>query len=196
MKWKCLNESTLYQGFFGLKGFELQHELFQGGDSPILKRELLIRSDVSAVLPYDPIRDEVVLIEQFRIGAKDREEGPWLTEIIAGYHEEGESAESVVFREAKEEAGCELTEVRQMMRYYPTPGCSAERVYLYLGRASTKGIGGIHGLEQEGEDIRVNVVSTQEAFDWLEAGRIDNAMAVVALQWLQLHIDDVRTGWS
>ncbi len=83
----------------------MQHDLFAGGQSRVLRRELIDRGQAVAVLPYDPERDEIVLIEQFRIGAGQDENGPWVMEIIAGYQEPGESAKEVAFREAFEEAG-------------------------------------------------------------------------------------------
>lgn len=195
MKWASIKQTSLYKGFFEVVGYDLKHDLFAGGESPMIRRELVSHQNASAVLPYDPVRDEVVLIEQFRIGAKDREAGPWLMEIIAGYQEPGESPEDVVVREAMEEAGCTLTEVRPMLHYYSTPGGSSERIYCYLGRTSTEGLGGIHGLADESEDIRVHIVSPQTAFEWLENGRIDSATAVVAIQWFQQHYAEIRQEW-
>ena len=110
MKWSVIKKKSLYSGFFKLTGIQLQHDLFAGGQSQVLTRELLDRGQAAAVLPYDPERDEVVLIEQFRIGAGEDETGPWVMEIIAGYQEAGESAEEMVHREAYEEAGCQVTD--------------------------------------------------------------------------------------
>ena len=105
MKWSVLQKKLLYNGFFKLTEISLQHDLFAGGKSPVIRRELLDRRQAVAVLPYDPVSDEIVLIEQFRIGAGEGELGPWLIEIIAGYQQPAESAEQVVHREAHEEAG-------------------------------------------------------------------------------------------
>jgi len=196
MRWTPVKQTPLYKGFFELVGVDLRHDLFAGGESRVLHRELLSHGDVSVVLPYDPQRDELVLIEQFRVGARKREDGPWLTEVVAGYQEPGERPEDVAIRESFEEAGCHVSELRQMLRYYSTPGGSTERIYLYLGRTSTQGVGGIHGLEAEGEDIRVHVVSPPTAYEWLENGRIDSAMTVIAIQWFRLHYDEIRQAWS
>jgi ADP-ribose pyrophosphatase len=151
-------------------------------------------------LPYDPVRDEIVLIEQFRIGAgedtdEDSETSPWVIEIIAGYQEHGESAEAVAYREAHEEAGCEVTELLPMFKYYSSPGGSNEQIQIFLGRTDSTHINGIHGLDEEGEDIKVHVISSALAFDWLDNGRIDSAAPIIALQWFQMNREKIRKQW-
>jgi len=196
MKWSILRQRLLYQGFFKLTEFELRHELFAGGDSPVIRRELLDRHHAAGILPYDPVRDEVVMVEQFRIGATEqREAGPWLLEVIAGYREAGESPQAVVAREAIEEADCRVSDIELVHHYYTSPGSSNEQIHLYVGRCETSGLGGVHGLAHEGEDIRVHVVSSQTAFEWLDSGRIDNAMAIISLQWFRLNRDSLRRRW-
>ena len=195
MKWSIIKKNIRYKGFFKLTEVELQHDLFAGDKSPVLVREVIDRGHAVAVLPYDPVRDEVVLIEQFRIGAGEDSEGPWLIEVIAGYQEPGESAEEVVHREALEEAGCRLSDVELMHRCYSSPGGSSERVTLFFARTDSSSIGGIHGLDEEGEDIRVHVVSSQQAFDWLDSGRIDSAMPIISLQWFRINRERIRQQW-
>jgi len=195
MQWSVIKKASIYQGFFKLFGLEIRHELFNGGESPPLRRELLDRGDAVAVLPYDPVRDELVLIEQFRIGAMEGQAGPWLMEVIAGYQEPEEPAEEVARREAMEEAGCRLTQLIPIHRYYSSPGSTTEQIHLYLGHTDTQGLGGIHGLDHEGEDIRVHVLSVKTAFDWLGQGRIDSAMPIIALQWFRYHHEDLRKQW-
>ena len=196
MKWSVIKKKIIYQGFFKLSEIKLQHDLFAGGQSPVLRRELLDRGQAVAVLPYDPVRDEVVLVEQFRIGAGKDKSGPWLIEIIAGYQEAGESAEDVVHREAHEEAGCEVTDLLAMYRYYSSPGGSDEQVQIFLGRTDSSHIKGIHGLDEEGEDIKVHVISSEQAFDWLDSGRIDSAAPIIAVQWFRLNRDRIRKQWN
>lgn len=195
MKWSIIKKNIRYKGFFKLTEVELQHDLFAGGKSPVLVREIIDRGHAVAVLPYDPVRDEVVLVEQFRIGAGGDSEGPWLIEVIAGYREPGESAEEVVHREALEEAGCQLCDVELMHRCYSSPGGSNERVSLFFARTDSSKVGGIHGLDEEGEDIRVHVVSSQQAFDWLDSGRIDSAMPIISLQWFRINRERIRQQW-
>jgi len=195
MKWSVISKEILYSGFFRLVGFELKHDLFEGGDSPVLRRELLDRGRAAAVLPYDPLRDEVVLIEQFRIGAGDDPSGPWVIEIIAGLQEVEESAEQVIHREAEEEAGCKVSDLISIHQYYSSPGSSNEQIHIYFARTETVGLGGIHGIDEEGEDIRVHVVSSDTAFEWLDTGRIDSALPIIALQWFRLNRDRIRRQW-
>ena len=195
MYWSIIKEKILYRGFFKLSRVELKHELFAGGEGGPIIRELLDRGHAAAVLPYDPVRDEVVLIEQFRIGAIDDPTGPWLTEVIAGVYENGESAEEVITREAVEEAGCTITDLTLIHKFYSTPGGSSEMIDVYLARTDTTGLGGIHGVEEEGEDIRVQVVSSETAFAWLDNGRIDSSMPIIALQWFRLNRDEIRRRW-
>lgn len=195
MKWSVIHKKSLYRGFFKLTGYELKHDLFEGGESPLLSRELLDRGNAAAVLPYDPVRDEVVLIEQFRIGAGDDPSGPWMIEIIAGLQEPDESAEEVIHREALEEAGCKLSNLMPLHKYYSSPGSSNEQIQIYFARTETDGLGGIHGIDEEGEDIRVHVVSSETAFSWLDQGRIDSALPIIALQWFRLNRDRIRKQW-
>ena len=150
----------------------------------------------SVCCPYDPQRDCVVLIEQFRIGALDKSANPWLIELVAGLIDKDEQPEEVARREAVEEAGLELAELWPLTQYYPSPGGSDERVHLYVGRCDSLGAGGVHGLEEEGEDIRVLVWSLDEALAALDDGRIDNAASIIALQWLALNRDKVRERWA
>lgn len=121
-----IDQEIVYQGFFRLEKYRLRHTLFQGGWSKEIVRELFRRGDCVAVLLYDPIRDEVVLIEQFRIGAILRKKQAWLTEIVAGAVEPGENAEQVAIREAEEEAGCQIQELRLIREFYTTPGGASE----------------------------------------------------------------------
>ena len=195
MKWSIINKQSLYEGFFKLIGFDLKHDLFEGGESRVLRRELLDRGQAAAVLPYDPVRDEVVLIEQFRIGACEDPSGPWLIETIAGLVEPGEPVEDLIHREAMEEAGCTVSDLLHIFHYYSSPGGSNEEIDLYIARTDSAGLGGIHGLDHEGEDIRVQVMKSDAAFELLAQGRIDSAMPIIALQWLQLNRERIRSQW-
>jgi len=195
MKWSVINKKLLANGFLKLEAFELKHDLFEGGESQLLVRELLDRGQAAAVLPYDPIRDELVLIEQFRIGALDEPSGPWVMEIIAGLQEPGEPADELVHREAEEEAGCNITDLIPVHHYYSSPGSSNEKIQIYFARTITEGLGGIYGIDEEGEDIRVHIISSETAFEWLDNGRIDSALPIIALQWFRLNRDSIRERW-
>lgn len=185
--WTIHSTETLFRGFFSFVKFRFSHELFAGGLSPAIEREVLLRGEAAAVLIWDPARDEFLLVEQIRPGAFDSVNGPWLTEIVAGMVDEGEAPEQVVRREALEEANVVLTDVEPMLSYQPSPGGSDEKLWLFLGKADLSQAGGIHGLAEEGEDIRAFCVSTSEALGMLARGEIDNSMSVIALQWWQIN---------
>jgi len=185
-----------HDGFFRLERFRLRHALFAGGMSPPLTRELFERGHAVAVLPYDPVRDAVVLIEQFRIGALQRVAGPWLVEIVAGIVGGDEPPESVARREAVEEAGLCLGRLEKVGRFYVSPGGSSESIHLYCGEVDASVAGGIHGLVEEGEDIRVFAETVDGAMGRLAAGEIDSAIPVIALQWLALNRTRLRRDWA
>ncbi|NRB58194.1 MAG: NUDIX domain-containing protein [Salinicola sp.] len=179
-----VEDQRLYTGFFDLEKRRLRHRKFNGEWSEVLDREVHVRRDAVGVLLYDPVRDEVVMVEQIRAGALDDDTSPWKLEPVAGLVEQGESPADVARREAQEEAGCEVRELIELHRYYPSPGACTEQVTLFCGLIDSQGIGGVHGLEEEHEDILVHVMSFPEAWDRLMAGQLDNAMALIGFHWL------------
>lgn len=184
-----------FKGFYQLDRVHLRHRLFSGQMGPVIDREVFVRHDAVCVLPYDPVRDEVVLIEQFRVGALHKAQNPWLLELVAGLIDKDELPEEVARREAIEEADVTLQSLWPITRYFPSPGGSDEWVHLYLGRCDSSQAGGVHGLAEEGEDIRVHVVSAAEAFAAVASGLIGNAASIIALQWLALNHDKVCQAW-
>lgn len=193
---EIVERANCFQGFYKLDRVRLRHELFAGGMGREISRELFVRHDAVCVLPYDAQRDEVVLIEQFRVGALGKVDNPWLVELVAGLIDKDEEPEQVAHREAQEEAGLTIAALWPMTRYFPSPGGSDEFVHLYLGRCSSEGAGGLHGLEEEGEDIRVKVWPLEDALQAVRDGRIANAATIIALQWLALNRAEVRGLWS
>ncbi|MDA8485051.1 NUDIX domain-containing protein [Pseudomonas resinovorans] len=193
---EIVERETCFQGFYRLDRLSLRHRLFSGDMGPVIHRELFVRHDAVCVLPYDPQRDVVVLIEQFRVGAYGKSESPWLLELVAGLIDKDEEPEEVARREAVEEADLQLTSLWPITTYYPSPGGSNERVHLYLGRCDSRGAGGVHGLAEEGEDIRVHVLPLEDALALMREGRLDNAATMLALQWLALNRTEVRGLWT
>lgn len=197
---EILTRKRVFDGYFQMDEWRIRHRLFDGGMSGEFTRECLERGHAVAVLPYDPIQNEVVLIEQFRVGAVASRPSPnwksppspWLIEIVAGIVEDGEAPEDVASRETMEEAGCALLELRPISTFLVTPGCSSETIALYLGLVDSRNAGGIHGLDHENEDIRVSTVSAETAFQMVADGRVNNATAIIALQWLQLNLEALR----
>lgn len=193
---EIIARETLYRGFFSLNLYRFRHRLFNGDMSPEIKREIFERGHAAVLLPYDPVRDEVVLIEQLRIAAVDTSSSPWLLEMVAGMIETGESVEDVCRREAQEEAGVTVGRCKPMLSYLASPGGTSERLSIMVGEVDATTAEGIHGLEEEHEDIRVHVVSREQAYRWVEEGAIDNAASVIALQWLALHHESLRKEWA
>ncbi|MDF2446288.1 MAG: ADP-ribose pyrophosphatase [Moraxellaceae bacterium] len=186
---------TLFKGFYRVDKLHLRHRQFAGDMGPVITREMFVRHPAVGVLVYDADSDEVLLIEQFRVGALENEY-PWQFEIVAGLVEPGESLEEVARREAKEEAGVTLGQMEKVLDFLPSPGGSDEHFTLFVARADLSTAGGVHGLPEEGEDIRVNVMSTNQAFAALQRGRINNAPCLIALQWLALNKSRLQARWK
>ncbi|MFU9085943.1 ADP-ribose diphosphatase [Klebsiella pneumoniae] len=193
---EIIARETLYRGFFSLDLYRFRHRLFNGGMSGEITREIFERGHAAVLLPFDPLRDEVVLVEQIRIAAYDTSESPWLLEMVAGMIEAGETVEDVARREALEEAGLEVGRTKPILSYLASPGGTSERLSILVGEVDASTAKGIHGLAEENEDIRVHVVSREQAYQWVEEGKIDNAASVIALQWLQLHYHNLRNEWT
>jgi ADP-ribose pyrophosphatase len=194
-EFKIINKEILYSGFFRMEKYCLQHTLYAGGWSAAINRELFIRGSCVAVLLYDPERDKVVLIEQFRTGAILQPDRAWLVEIVAGAIEEGETAIEVAYRESIEEAGCEIQELIVINEFYTTPGGASERITLFCGKIDSTQVGGIHGLDHEDEDIWVRSVDFDEAYRMVESNEIESAIPIIAIQWLALNKEKIRQKW-
>lgn len=191
-----IEKTTPFEGYFRIDRYRLRHSLHAGGMSAEITREVFERGHAVAVLPFDPVRDELVLIEQFRIGALAAGKDAWMTEIVAGIIDEGESVQSVAQRETSEECGLTAKSLWPMVRYLVSPGGATETVEMFLARVDSAMAGGIHGLDHEHEDIRVFTLPFDAVQDFVDSGRADNAMTLVALQWLLLHHDEVIARWG
>ena len=193
---EVVEKTTPFQGYFQVDLYRLRHRKYDGGWSSEMTREIFERGHAAAVLLYDPGRDAVVLIEQFRPGAYAAAMEPWLIEIVAGIIEEGETPEAVVRREAEEEAGCTVGALHPIGCYLATPGGSSETLTIFCGRVDSRGAGGVHGLDHEDEDIRVLPMSRAEALEKMAAGKVTNLTAAVALQWLALNYTELMRIWK
>jgi len=193
---KILNEETIFKGFFQMKRIQVQHKLFDGTWSRVLSREMFERGHAVAVLPYDPNTQEFVLIEQFRLGAMATSDSPWLFEVIAGMIEPNEDPDEVCHRESFEEAGITLTGLQKVLTYLSSPGGTTERLHIYTAKTDATLARGVHGLASESEDIMVHRVKESEAREWLDNGKIDNAAAIIALQWFFLNKQKLLASWN
>jgi ADP-ribose pyrophosphatase len=191
---EILEKKTLFKGFFKMAQYRFRHRLFKGGWSEPIERELFERGHAAAMLPYDPIRDEVVIVEQIRVGALEQA-SPWQFEVVAGIIDTDESAEEVVRREAMEEAGVEVGQMEFVTSYYPSAGGCSERLDVFVGEVDSSKAGGIHGLEYEDEDIKVTTMSREQAYDLVKQGVIENGASIILLQWLELNHQQIRERW-
>ncbi|MCR9586320.1 ADP-ribose diphosphatase [Vibrio alginolyticus] len=192
---KVISKETLFEGFFKMVKYRFQHRLFAGGWSGVVEREMFERGHAAAMLPYDPNTDQVVIIEQIRIGALEHEH-PWQLEIVAGMIDRDESAEAVIRREAVEEAGIQVGRVIPVTSYYPSAGGCSEKLDVFAGEVDASKAHGIHGLDYENEDIRVHVMSRETAYQWVKDGKFENGASIIALQWLQLHHQELKSEWG
>lgn len=188
-------DEPLYHGFFRLDRLRVTHRCFLGGEVTI-QRELYRRRDAVCVLPYDPQLDCLVLIEQFRVGTLDHPDSPWLLELVAGLIEDGENVDDVARREAVEEADLTLGDVERITRFTPSPGAVREYIELLCACVDASDAGGVHGLAEEGEDIKVHRIAAEDAFAMVRSGRIDNAPAIIAIQWLEMNRPRLRARWA
>lgn len=192
---KIEKRTTCYSGFLRVDELLLSHRLIDGGWSDIIKRELQVKAGAIAILLFDPDRDEVVLVRQFRVGMLDEQASPWLLEVVAGMIEEGEQPEHVVIRETMEEADLKPDNITKICEYYNSPGTTDEKVYLYCGRVDSSQAGGVHGMDDEHEDIEVVVISFSELVAAVESGLINNAMTIIATLWLEKNKSNVLAQW-
>lgn len=187
-----------YSGFLQVETLALRHRRYEGGWSSELTREVMHRPQGVGVLLYDPALDKVLLVEQFRVGCLHDAKGPWQLELVAGLLDEVdagddqvETAEQVARREVKEEAGIDLDKLLPICDYYNSPGSSSEKVALFCAGFNADRPEGIFGLANENEDIRTIIINREEANAAVKDGVINNAMGIIALQWLAMNLNTV-----
>lgn len=193
---EVLERRELHSRFLRVELLTLKHRLHEGGWLGPLQRELLVKDPAVGVLLFDPVLDKVVLVRQFRVGVMDDKHSPWILELVAGLVDKDETLEGVAGRECVEEANLEPADLFRICDYYNSPGTTDERVTLFCGRVDASTAGGVFGLSEEHEDIEVVTLSTEQAFAALGEGKLDNAMTIIALQWLQLHRNDLQARWG
>lgn len=191
----CIDRNTPHEGYFLTREYQLSYPGFDGAPGPQVNREVFVATDAAIVLPYDPVRDRVLLVEQFRMGPYGRgDPRPWMLEPVAGRVDAGETPEETAHRECAEEAGLQLRSLELISRHYCTPGTSSEYFHLYLGLCDLPRLGhGLGGLDSEHEDIRTHVISYDSAIELLETGEADNGPLVLSLIWLSRERDRLRS---
>jgi len=189
-------QEWLSQGFMKLAKYTVQHERFDGGMIGPFTREIVLRTTAVGVLPYDPVADKILLIEQFRLAAHLAGFPAWQREVIAGIADKDESSEDLARREAIEEANCKVTDLIEMTRFLLSPGMSNEVLILYCGRMDSSQATGVHGLATEHEDIRSTLYDAKDIPALLEHGTTGNGPLTIALYWMQANRQRLRQLWS
>lgn len=176
-----------YAHFFAIEEYDLSYRRFDGSRSPQINRAVFVSGDAVTVLPYDPRRDRVLLIEQFRAGPLGRgDPQPWLLEAIAGRIDPGETPQDAARREAVEEAGLTLGALERVAGYYPSPGAKSEYIYSYAALCDLPdGVEGVFGVAGEAEDIRGRLIGFDAFMALVASGEVDNAPLLVTALWLQ-----------
>lgn len=196
LKYEILYRECLFQGFFRVDRFHLRQELFSGGWSAPFTREVFNGATRAAiVLLFDPHQDKVIFTQQFRTGPMVTGGDPFMIELVAGHIDPGETAEATARRESLEEAGCAVQTLQKLFDYYPSSGCVGEHHTLFVGRTQAPENGSVHGVEEEGEHIRVLVLDAAQAINMLYMGQLKDAATIIAMQWFALHHTDLRSRW-
>ena len=186
LKYKIFNKKNLYSGFFSMNKYEFIHQKHNGEWTSKVEREIFEGVHVSSLLPYDPIKKEIVLIQQFRAGVLSRFDKDYLYEIVAGIIDEGEQPEETAKRECLEETGCEVKKILPIQSYFPSPGSSESYYHIYLGEINTFKGERIRGLKNENEDILVKSFKIEDVRQMLKEKKINNGLTLIALQWFFL----------
>lgn len=195
-KVELVRREAAFEGYFKVGRYFVRHTLHRGGVGPTISREVFERGHAAAVLPYDPVRDEVVLIRQFRAGAYAAGWPAWIWEGVAGLiDKEGEDPAAVAIREAREEADLAIEELMPMGTFLTSPGGCSESCTAFCGRIDSRGAGGVFGLASEGEDILAQAFSFAEMKAMLERGAFSSAIVILMVQWLLLNREKVRAAW-
>jgi ADP-ribose pyrophosphatase len=194
---EIVEATTPFKRFLRVDVFRFRHRLFSGGWSTLRSYDVLRRGQAAAIVLYDPDRESVVLVEQFRLPALLAGGSPWQLEAAAGLVDTDEPTEAVAIRETQEETGLVLlSDLVPIQRYLPSAGGSDESVSLYCARVDATAASGVHGLSEEHEDIRVVVKTIAEIENLLDRGAIESGHTLIGLYWLLRHRDHLRRAWG
>ena len=183
-----------YSDYFAIAEADLRFRRFDGSQSDRVTRAAFQSGDAVTVLPYDPVRDRVMVIEQFRFGPFVRGDArPWSLEPAAGRIDPGESPEDAAMRELQEETGITAERLLPVARYYPSPGAVAEYLYSYIAIADLPGSAtGVAGLEEEAEDIRSHILPFDKLIEMVGQGQAENGPLILSALWLATRRDGLR----
>ncbi|MEW2911468.1 NUDIX domain-containing protein [Leisingera sp. JC11] len=191
------NHNRAYLNFFAMEEMDLQFRRYDGSMSPVMNRACSMAGHAAVVLPYDPVRDQVLLVEQFRAPPFMMGDAhPWMWEPVAGVIDPGETAEETARREAVEEAGVTVLHLEPVARGYPSSGALAEFIHIFIGIADLSDVSGGGGVAGEGEDIRSRTLSYEEMMEGIDAQTYQDMPLVTAALWLSRHRERLRAEHS
>lgn len=191
---EILERRRTHAGFLRLDMITLRHERFDGRTTGVLNRELLVQRAAVAVVPWDPHRDVVVLVEQFRAGLIDTPDA-WSMEAPAGLIDGDEPPEEAARREVQEETGLRAVRIEAAGLYHSSPGASTEAVRCFVAEVTAPVEGGLFGVAGEDEDIRTVVLPRMEAMAAIDDGRLTAANTLIPLAWLDRQRDRLHRAW-
>lgn len=194
---QTISHDIVFKGHFQTHKLRLRHRLHNGAWGQEIEREVFHRAPVVVVLPYDALRDSVLLIEQFRAGPfLSGDAHPWIVETVAGVIDSGETPDQTARRECVEEGGLEVGRLAFVGEAYSSPGAMSELMQLYVAEADLGAAGGVHGMEDEGEDIRVWVEKLEAALSRIAKPGRHAGPLMTLLYWLALNRDRLRAEWN
>lgn len=183
------DKTSAYDGFFKFDRYTVSFERFNGEFFHHVMRECSKKGDIVGVLPYDPVRQVFLMVEQFRIGMAARNLHPWTLEIVAGFMDvAGETPEQTARRELQEETGCQTIDIYPLIDYYPSPGGSAAKNHVFIATVDSSTALTHTGIAAEAEDIRVHHIPLADMKQQLRNQTINNSTAIIAVQ--QFFFDD------
>ncbi|CAN7233069.1 NUDIX domain-containing protein [Rhizobium sp. LjRoot258] len=190
-KVEIADEKTLSNGWTRLSGYQIDYT-DSDGETHRLKREVYHRTPAATILLYDPKRDTVVLVRQFRLPVYLHDEPAWIIETPAGLLD-GDEPETAIRREAMEETGFRVRDVRFLFKAYSAPGSSMELLHFFAASIDTTDrVSNGGGLAEEHEDIEVLEVPLGKAMAMVEQGEIVDAKTIILLQWAILNRELLR----
>lgn len=195
---EILERKTIYKGWGHFEDITYRQRTFDGAWSDPTNRQTYTPSgpgEVAAALAYDPVKDVLVLNEEFRVGGHLKGYLGWFLELSAGHVDKGEAPEQAVTRELMEETGLTAKRVEPIVNFCSCPSFYVERYYLYLAEVDSTQRRALTGEAHEGELIRTHVVPVSEALAMLDAGKIENSHLLIALHWFARHYEDIRKRW-
>ena len=193
---EIVNTKVVYDGFHRYEVLDLRFKLFNGNWSDIITREVFKKRRAVGVLLFDPIQDDIILAQQFRVGTIEEEDSLWQTEVIAGLIDAGFTPEETAYKESHEESELQVLQLEPISKYWLSPGSSNEFFYLYCGCVDSTNMPSFTGLKQENEDIHLVRLKASEAIEKMIAGDMDNAATIISLQWMQSNYHRISTKWK